>query len=461
MDLKGFQQWYQTHKEEILAEYFQLLRFPTVGTQKKHNQDMQDCIHWLMGLMQKMGFTTEKWDFPDGQPVLFAENIIDSSLPTLLFYQHYDVQPADPLGLWVTPPFEPNIRDEKVFARGAEDNKGQCHYTLTALKAFLLHSEERCFNIKVLIDGEEESGSHSLMTYGEKYKDRLKADYLLIVDMGIGSLKEPHVCIGCRGIVSMEVDCIVSNTDMHSGEHGGIAANPIHLLARAISYIHDENGQVIIPGFYDGVETLSKEEKAQFDLSFDSEAYQKEFGVRAFAQVGINPKEANTLRPVLEVNGMWGGYTEEGFKTVLPARAGCKISCRLVPNQDPDRIFRLVKDFLRAKIPKEVELNVREHGNGKAYRASINSKLAKMVKKAYENVFGQPCRYYTSGGSIPIATNLMQLSGAECVLPGVGFAENNIHAPNEWFSLEQHEKGFSLVIGILTMINLEDISCFD
>jgi acetylornithine deacetylase/succinyl-diaminopimelate desuccinylase-like protein len=461
MDLNSFQQWYQIHKEEILSEYFQFLTFPTVGTQKKHHQDMQDCIHWLIQLIQKMGFTTEKWDFPDGQPVLFAENIIDSSLPTVLFYQHYDVQPADPVGLWISPPFEPMIRDGKVFARGAEDNKGQCHYTLTAIKAFLELTEERRFNIKVLIDGEEESGSHSLMTYGGKYKDRLEANYLLIVDMGIGSFIRPHVCIGCRGIVSMEVECVVSNTDMHSGEHGGIAANPIHILAKAISQIHDDQGKVIIDGFYEGVDVLSEEEKKEFDLSFEPEEYKREFGVRAFAQKDINPKEANTIWPVLELNGMWGGYTEEGFKTVLPAKAGCKISCRLVPNQDPEKVFSLVADFLRANVPKEVELHIKEHGHGKAYRASTNSNFAKMVKKAYENVFGQSCLYYTSGGSIPIATNLIELSGAECVFPGVGFAENNIHAPNEWFSLDQHEKGFSMLIGILMMFNIEDISCFD
>lgn len=449
-----FRDWYQQNKKDILEEYFQFLRFPTVGTQKKRAQDMQDCVAWLMQVLQKMNFSVEKWDFPEGQPAVFAELRLDSALPTILFYGHYDVQPEDPLPLWKSPPFEPTVREGKVFARGAEDNKGQCHYTLTAIKAFLSLAKEKRCNIKILIDGEEESGSSSLMKYGAKHKDRLAADYLLIVDMGVGSFEAPHVCIGCRGIMSMEAECIVSDTDLHSGEHGGIAANPIHLLARAISAIHDDNGQVVISGFYDGVQTLSPEEKKEFDLAFDPDNYQKEFGIRTFAQKGIDPKEANMLRPVLEVNGMWGGYTEEGFKTVLPAKASCKISCRLVPGQDPQRIFTLVKDFLRAKIPAGAELHVKEHGHGQAYRASIHSPLAKTVRGAYERVFKKPCRYYTSGGSIPIATKLVELSGAECVLPGVGFSSNNIHAPNEWFSLAQHEKGFELVCAIL-----EDISC--
>ncbi len=451
--MTAFHDWYQNQKQEILDEYFHFLRFPTVGTQTKRHQDMQNCIAWLLSIVKEMGLQGEKWEFENGQPALFAESIINPSFPTLLFYQHYDVQPEDPLPLWKSPPFEPTVRDGKVYARGAEDNKGQCHYTLTAIKAFMKLVKERRFNIKILIDGEEECGSHSLMKHGHRYKDRLKADYLLIVDMGIGSFKEPHVCIGCRGIVSMEAECIVSNIDMHSGEHGGIAANPIHLLAKAISKIHDENGRVTIPGFYDEVKTLSDAEKKEFDLRFNPEDYKKEFGVRAFAQKGVGHKEANTLLPVLEVNGIWGGYTEEGFKTVLPAKASCKISCRLVPDQNPDLIFKRVKEFLRAHIPHEVELNVKEHGHGKAYRASTQSKLAAIVKSGYEEVFRKSCSYYTSGGSIPIATTLMELSQAECVLPGVGFAENNIHAPNEWFSLEQHQKGFEMITQILMKLN--------
>jgi len=451
--VNSFQNWYKTHESEILEEYFQFLRFPTVGTKSKHHQDMQDCAKWLISRLESMGFKAEKWDFPHGQPSVFGEYIVDPSLPTILFYQHYDVQPEDPVNLWQTPAFEPTVRNGKVYARGAEDNKGQCHYTLTAIKAFLHHKEATKCNIKILIDGEEESGSTSLMKHGHLYKDRLKADHLLIVDMGIGTFEAPHVCIGCRGIVSLEAEVVVSNIDMHSGEHGGIAANPIHVLAKALSSIHDENGQVVIEGFYDHVKSLSEDEKKQFDLAFDSSSYQKEFGVRLFAQKGVHPKEANMLRPVLEVNGMWGGYTEEGFKTVLPAKASCKISCRLVPGQDPQRIFTLVKDFLRKKIPQEVELNVKEHGHGLAYRASTKSSLAESVKRAYEKTFGKPCLFYTSGGSIPVATTLIQLSGAECVFPGVGFIDNNIHAPNEWFGLDQHKKGFEMVCAIL-----EDIS---
>lgn len=450
MTISAFQQWFEDNKEAVYERFFEFLRFPTVGTQSKHDQDMKDCAGWLLKELERIGLKAEEWKFPEGHSSIFGEKIVHPKSKTILFYHHYDVQPEDPIDLWKSPPFEPTVRGDNIYSRGAGDNKGLCAFTVAAVEAFLQMSQDHNFNIKMIIEGEEESGSPSLDKYIHQYSDRLKADYLLVVDMGMGSKEKPALTVGCRGIVSMEGTCRVSDTDLHSGGHGGIAANPIAILSKAIANIHDEKGFVQIEGFYDDVIKLTEEQKKEFDLEFDRARYQQEFGVRAFAETGeVNYSEINAFFPVIDVNGIWGGYLEEGFKTVLPAEAHFKLSSRIVPGQDPEDIYQKIAKFLKEQVPSGVELDINPHGHGYPYRADTGAPLAQMMKEAYHDVFQKPVFFHSSGGSIPITIKLMEASQAECIFPGTGLDTDNIHAPNEHFSYYQFEKGFEIIVAFL------------
>lgn len=440
----GYEKWYEDHEKEILDGYFDYLRFPSVSAQKTHEKDVLECSVFIEETIRKLGFTVERWE-GSGYPTIFGERIVDEKALTVLIYGHYDVQPPEPLDLWKSDPFQPEIRNGRVYARGAEDNKGQSYYSLMAIRAFLEKNSNAKLNLKLLIEGEEEMGSTTLSEILPTKEAKLKSDHLLIVDMGMGSKARPSLAIGARGIMCMEVKCKAMDIDAHSGGLGGIAYNPNRALAEVLSKAINEKGHITVPGFYDHVKNLSNEERRAIDFSFNREEYERELGLKCFhSEEGFSPMESNFIRPTFEVNGMWGGYTGDGFKTVIPKEAFAKISCRLVPNQSPQKIYNLVCDFINANIPRGMLAEFEYLGGGEAAWGDATSKTCAAVKKAYEKTFGS-CHFILGGGSIPITSELKRYTGAEFVMPGTGLECDNIHAPNESFGLDQFKSGFLIV----------------
>lgn len=432
-------------KKESLKDYLTFLRFESVSTDPHYKPQIEACANWLMDKIRDMGLEVERWP-TSGHPVIFASSPNqDPKKPTLLIYNHYDVQPVDPLNEWGSPPFEPAIHGEEVYARGAQDNKGQCHYVLQALKAMLKKNKELPINIKLCIEGEEECGSRGLAELLEKKErqEQLKADYLVIVDMGLQNKKTPAVTLGVRGLVTMEIHVQGSKGDLHSGSHGGIVYNPIHALVDIFSKLRDSNGKITIPGFYDDVVEMGSEEKSKIALDFNEVEYEKMFGAKAIGgENNYSPLERAWNRPTLEINGISGGYAGEGFKTVIPAKAHAKFSCRLVPNQDPDKIGKLVANYIKKIAPPGISVDVQIHAGGKPIRANPSSPVVQAFAKAYEELFDKPCEYIYSGGSIPIVTQLANASDSEVILMGFGLPDDQIHAPNEHFGIDRLEKGF-------------------
>lgn len=432
---------FNKQKEEIIQEFFTFLRFSSISSERDHQPAVIACAEWLQKYLKDLGFKVELWQ-SKGHPVIFAHMHVGEEKPTLLIYNHYDVQPVDPLSLWETPPFEPVIKKNSVYARGAQDNKGQCFYVLQALKALLKRDGTLPVNVKLCIEGEEEMGSQAMKELLPQKAKELKADYLAIVDLGIPKPNTPAITLGIRGIICLEVEIEDSRVDLHSGAHGGIVYNPIHALVELLAKLHDTSGKVAIPGFYQDVLPIS--EKSIFSLDFDAKEYQKEFGTEALGgEKEYSPMERVGLRPTLEINGITGGYSGPGFKTVIPALASAKISCRLVPDQKPEEIADLVSTFLKKEAPKGLKVKVGVlPGGGVAVRTSSQSKVAKAFAQSYKEVFNKPCEYILCGGSIPIVAELTKVSKAEVVLLGMGLTTDLIHAPNEHFGLDRLEQGY-------------------
>ncbi len=440
----SLKEYYEKNRTEILNDYFDLLRFKSISTDKQYKAQTRSCADWLVNYLKNIGMSVELWE-TSGHPVVFGEDLkAGPDRPTVLIYNHYDVQPVDPLELWHSDPFEPILKDGHVYARGAVDNKGQCAYTIAALKAVL---QKLNINVKIFIEGEEESGGKGTFEILETKKKKLKADYLLIVDFGLPAPDTPAITLGTRGLLALELVCKNSSIDLHSGVHGGIALNPNRALACAIAKLWDDEGRVAVPGFYDDVSTL-KECNELYD-HFDVADYTKKFGVKAFCpEKGYSLLESNWTRPTLEINGMSGGYTGDGFKTVIPFEARAKISCRLVPNQDPGKIVKQIRDFLKTAFPKGIEMDLIELQGTSAYRSSFDTPLVKTVAKAFEEVFNKKCKYMLCGASVPIVPSLALASGAQTALIGCGLDDDNIHAPNERFGLDRFEQGF-LTLGTI------------
>lgn len=452
--LEQLQNHYNENYEAILKDYFSFLKFKSISTEQKYREEMSTCVAFLEELLKGIGFNTQIWD-TDGHPVLFAQDLnAGPEKPTLLIYNHYDVQPVDPLPLWDSPPFEPTVREGNVYARGAQDNKGQCMYALQAVKALKTCFGKLPINIKWIIEGEEEAGSKGLTAILEKKKSDLKADYLVVCDMGIPAENKPSVTLGVRGIVTMDIDLTGSRYDLHSGTHGGRAYNPLHALVEILSKLRDSEGRILVPGFYDDVLELTPEEKQLITFDFDAESYEHAFGIIATGgEKNYPPLERSTVRPTIEINGISGGYTGDGFKTVIPAHANAKLSCRLVPNQNPKTIAQAVCNFILKLAPEGVKVTVDVHeGCGEAVRAAPRSAIAQAFTKAYSEVFAAPCAYCFEGGSIPVISKLKQASQAEVLLMGVGLDSDLIHAPNEHFGLERFRKGFLVMARAIQLL---------
>ncbi|MBN2479792.1 MAG: dipeptidase [Parachlamydiales bacterium] len=454
--LDKLEKWYSTNKTKILKDFFDLLRFKTISADENNLDEMLLCAKWLDERFKKIGFQSEIIK-TSHYPLVFAEKIFNKDYETILIYAHYDVQPIEPLEEWNTDPFEPTIKEGKVYARGASDDKGQLFYILLAIEALLELKVDLKVNIKIILDGEEESSSQGLIDSLDSLKEKLKADHLLVVDMFIPEENTPAITLGARGLSAMSVDLKGSSSDLHSGDHGGLAYNPLRACVELLSKLYDENGKVAVKGFYDDVIELDEKEKSNFDLDFfDLQNYKKTFGIK---DIGGEKKfrgiEANWLRPTVEINGIGGGYFEKGFKTVIPARVVIKISSRLVPNQDPEKIFHLVKDFLEKNIAKAIDMKIEYKGGGKAIRSNPSSSLAKTAEKGFAEVFKKPCKKILSGGSIPVIGKIVEKLNCPVVLIGVALSTDNIHAPNEHFGLDRFEKGFLTCSNILTILGRE------
>lgn len=453
-ELNVLQEAFEKNKKSAFKDYFTFLKFQSISSESAYKDQVLACADWVADYLKQIGFQVEKWP-TSGHPTIFASyGSAGNKQPTLLIYNHYDVQPVDPLDLWKTPPFQPTLRNGQVFARGAQDNKGQCFYVLLALKTLMNLYGKLPINIKLCIEGEEECGSAGLSGILLQKKKELKADYLAIVDLGFSKSNKPAVTLGIRGMVAMDVEVTGSHADLHSGSHGGLAFNPIHALAELLSNVRDSSGKITIPGFYDDVKTLSKEEKAQIKFDFDSNEYLTAFGINATGgEKAFSPMERNWIRPTFEINGIHGGYTGSGFKTVIPAKAFAKVSCRLVPNQDPQKMGKLVATYLESHAPEGTKVSVHPHkGGGKAVRSKIHSKAVKAFAEAYNEIFQTPCEYIYSGASIPIVTELAAASGAEVVMVGLGLPDDEIHAPNEHFGLDRIEKGFLSIARVMQLL---------
>ncbi len=442
--LAPFKEIYEKEKQQNLNDYLNFLRFPSIATDPSYKEEVLHCANWLASYLKKCGLQVEIWE-TGRAPILFAQDLrAGPDKETLLIYCHYDVQPVDPLNEWTNPPFEPTLREGEIYARGAVDDKGQCFYTALALKTMLQMHERLPINIKFVIEGEEESGSVGLSQLIPTKQEALKADYLVIVDSGMDSLNEPSITLGARGLVCFQISLQEADYDLHSGQAGGIASNPNRALAKLLSQLHDGDGKVTVPGFYDAVSPLTPSEKEAISFDFDQQRYQKMFGFAPSGmEKGFSPHQAAWIRPTLEINGLWGGYTGAGFKTVIPAKAFAKLSCRLVPHQEPETIARQVKNYLLQLAPHTMKLTLETlPGNGRGFRTDPNSRIVKLMSKAYSEVFGKPCKNILTGGSIPIAAQLCEAAKAEMVLVGLGLPDDRIHAPNEHFGLERLEKGF-------------------
>lgn len=439
--------WIEERRPQWLEEFYTFLRFPSVSSESDHQPSMLTCMQWIIKTLKEMNFETEIWP-TKGHPVIFASDLrAGPDQPTLLIYNHYDVQPADPLEMWQSPPFEPVLRDGEIYARGAQDNKGQCFYVLQALKMLKEKQGSLPLNVKLCIEGEEEVGSAGLAGLLPTKKEQLKADYLAIVDLGLQKASTPSLTLGIRGILTMDVEVQGSATDLHSGSHGGIVPNPIHALVSLLASLRDVKGHIAVPSFYRDVKEMSPEERSRVSFHFDPKEY--------FGQTGAHPTggeteysvlERNWIRPTLEINGINGGYTGKGFKTVIPAKAYAKISCRLVPDQSPAKIGELVKAYLQDHAPAGVAVSVHLHpGQGKAVRISPHAVAVRGFAKAFEEVFGSPCEFIYEGASIPIVPELAHACGGETILLGLGLTTDQIHAPNEHFGIDRLEKGMMIM----------------
>ena len=443
VSLKAMQKWIEINRPQWLKEFMTFLSFPSVSSEPQFKQSVLECAQWLTHYLTHLQFKVESWSTL-GHPVIFASNMnAGPDKPTLLIYHHYDVQPADPLEEWHSPPFSPSLRDGQIYARGAQDNKGQCFYVLQALKLLQEQTGSLPINIKLCIEGEEEIGSAGLAAILHQKKEQLQADYLAIVDLGLRKAKIPALTLGIRGIVTLDVEIQGSHTDLHSGSHGGIAPNPIHALVQLLASMRDDKGFIAIPDFYKNVRDMSLEERSRVSFDFNADEYQQQTGASPTGgEIQYSVLERAWIRPTLEINGIYGGYTGKGFKTVIPAKAFAKISCRLVPNQEPGEIGNLIASYLKENAPPGIRVTVHIHpGQGKAVRISPNAEIVKAFAKAFEEIFAAPCEFIFEGASIPIVPKLAEACGGETILLGLGLTTDQIHAPNEHFGIDRLEKG--------------------
>jgi acetylornithine deacetylase/succinyl-diaminopimelate desuccinylase-like protein len=442
----------QDNKEKFLSELLDLLRIPSVSADPKFKGDVFAAAEFVRVSLEKAGADQVELCQTAGYPIVYGEKIIDSSLPTVLVYGHYDVQPADPYELWESPPFEPVIKktarhpEGAIFARGAADDKGQFYMHVKAFEAMMANNDLPC-NIKFMIEGEEEVGSEHLDIFVKENKEKLKADVVLVSDTHMISLENPSVTVGLRGLSYMQVEVTGPNRDLHSGTYGGAVGNPINILCKMIASLQDENNQISIPGFYDKVEEYSAAyRKALNDAPFDLDGYKKELEIKdVYGEAGYSTIERVGIRPTLDVNGIWGGYTGEGAKTVLPSKAYAKISMRLVPNQDHKEISKLFEAYFKSIAPDAVKVKVIPHHGGQAAVVSTDTPGYRAADLAIQEAFGKKAIPTREGGSIPICSLFQQELGLDPILLGFGLDTDALHSPNEHYGVKNYYKGIETI----------------
>lgn len=444
--MQVWKEYTEKNKDRFLQEMLELLRIPSVSAKSEHKEDMKRCADAVRQRLLDAGADKAEVMQTAGHPVVYAEKIIDSSKPTVLVYGHYDVQPAEPLELWHSGPFEPVIKDGKVYARGSADDKGQFYMHVKALE-ILVKTNTLQTNLKFLIEGEEEVGSPNLATFVGDNKELLKADVILISDSSMLSMENPSLDIGVRGLSYIEVEVTGANRDLHSGIYGGAVANPITILSKMIASCHDENNHITIPHFYDDVLEATREERELMAKApYDEDDYMQDLGVKElWGEHGFTANEQTGIRPTLEINGIWGGYTGEGAKTVLPSKATAKISARLVPNQSSQKITEILLEHFKKIAPQSVTVTAFEHHGGEAYMTPIDSNAYKAAAKAVAATFGKEPIPVRGGGSIPICSILEKELGIKIVFMGFGLDSDNLHSPNEKFNLENYYKGIETI----------------
>jgi acetylornithine deacetylase/succinyl-diaminopimelate desuccinylase-like protein len=444
--MQVIKQYVAENKQRLLDELFELLRFPSVSADPAYKPEVLKTAEYVAQKLQDAGADKVEVCQTAGYPIVYGEKIIDASKPTVLVYGHYDVQPADPLELWKTPPFEPTIRDGKIYARGACDDKGQFYMHVKAFELMMQTNTLPC-NIKFMIEGEEEVGSNNLGIFVAQNKTRLKADVVLISDTSMISMEHPSLETGLRGLSYMEVEVVGPNRDLHSGVYGGAVANPATILAKMIASLHDENNHITIPGFYDKVVDLTEQERKDLNSApYDEDEYKKDLDVKAlWGEKGYTTFERTGTRPTLEVNGIWSGYTGEGAKTVLPSKANAKISMRLVPNQTSDEITELFTKHFESIAPAYVKVKVSHHHGGEPAVTPTDSIAYKAAQKAITESFGKAPIPTRGGGSIPIVALFEEELGLKTVLMGFGLDSDSLHSPNEKYDIYNYYKGIETI----------------
>ncbi len=444
--MEAWKKYQSENKERFLTELLDLLRIPSISARSEHKDDMITCAASVQQHLLKAGASKAEIYPTEGHPVVYGEKFIDASKPTVLVYGHYDVQPVEPLELWHSGPFEPVIKDGKIYARGSADDKGQFFMHVKALETLVQTNTLSC-NIKFIIEGEEEIGSPNLAKFVKANKELLKADVILISDTSMLSMEHPSIDVGVRGLSYIEVEVTGPNRDLHSGVYGGAVANPITMLAKMIASCHDENNHITIPGFYDDVvESTDTERKKMAEAPYNEEAYKKDLGVeKLWGEKNYTTNERTGIRPTLELNGIWGGYIGEGSKTVLPSKAFAKISARLVPNQSSKKITEKLINYFTSIAPAGVTVKASEHHGGEPYMTPIDSNEYRAAAKAVAATFGKEPIPVRGGGSIPICALFEQELGIKIVFMGFGLDSDNLHSPNEKYDVLNFYKGIETI----------------
>ncbi|MFB3167575.1 dipeptidase [Neobacillus sp. 179-C4.2 HS] len=442
------------HQQNI-EELKELLRIPSISSLSEHKEDIQKAASWIANKLESIGMENVAIVQTKGHPIIYADWLHQENAPTVLVYGHYDVQPVDPIHLWETPPFEPDIRDEKIYARGATDDKGQTFLHIKAVEALLKLENKLPVNLKFCIEGEEEIGSPNLPQFLSENKEKLACDVVIISDSDMWDRGVPAITYSLRGLAALEFSLKTANTDLHSGMFGGGVQNANHLLVQLLSTLHDANGKVNVEGFYDDVLELTEFEKEQIKaLGFDEEKLKKQLGLTELTGGENNypyPEKINS-RPTLELNGIWGGFQGEGTKTVIPNEAHAKITCRLVNNQNPEKIQGLIKKHLEENAPKGCTVKVTLQDTGNPFLTPIDDPMIQKAAAAYEHVYGKAPVYKREGGSIPIVSDFNHTLNSPVVLMGFGLPDENLHAPNEHFNLENFDKGILTICSFLSLI---------
>ncbi|MDM5326872.1 dipeptidase [Neobacillus sp. CF12] len=443
------------HHQQNVEELKELLRIPSISSLSEHKDDIQKAASWIANKLENIGMENVEIVQTKGHPIIYADWLHQENAPTVLVYGHYDVQPVDPIHLWETPPFEPDIRDEKIYARGATDDKGQTFLHIKAVETLLKLENKLPVNLKFCIEGEEEIGSPNLPQFLAENKEKLACDVVIISDSDMWDRGVPAITYSLRGLCALEVSLKTANTDLHSGMFGGGVQNANHLLVKLLSTLHAENGKVNVDQFYDDVLELTEFEKEQIKaLGFDEEKLKKQLGLSELTggETNYPYNEKISSRPTLELNGIWGGFQGEGTKTVIPNEAHAKITCRLVNNQNPEKIQDLIKKHLEEQAPKGCRVNVTLQDTGNPFLTPIDDPMIQKAAEAYEQVYGKVPVYKREGGSIPIVSDFSHTLNTPVVLMGFGLPDENLHAPNEHFNLENFDKGILTICSFLELI---------